>query len=314
MANKVGDFLSSWRNLSNDDKKRSLATFTPPQVPPCAIGPTVRSVSTACPETVYSKICLSSYYSKLYYYPTIHWSLDRNPDDDSYWLGIFHVNADDDDYLAYQYLKKTAQGSYYIGGKLNKGGVYGTNRTDEFELRIFKGKQRLEAKSNRLWGAIHISPTNPFAPNASTLLTGLESGEPKQPETEVLDFIRAIDASETTSTFRGKAVPLGDLQVTWDSFSSQQQQLLLPTLEQASLPDEITNPGPQDYDWPEPNIRFADAGNSLLRAANVSDTLPKNIILTITLDKSYTYVYPLVNVEQEISESKAWLGVYRAQR
>lgn len=308
MADKVGLFLSSWQQLGIDDRKKGLSAFIKqPQAQAATLKET--KAITACPSTVYSGVQLSSYYSSFYYYPTMHWSLDRTPDDDTYWVGIFKGDAKNTDYIAYQYIKKTAQGSYYVGKLSTTTGVtVASLHLDEFELRIFKGQQRLQAETNKLRGVIDVSPTDSFASNASDLLVELDS---KQPDAETLDFICAIEDSRN-GAFDG--VPsLIDVHEVWNSFTSHQQQLLFPILEQGSLPDEITKPGPQHLDWPEPKIRFAGLGESFLETADESNT-PDKIVLTITLNESYTYAYPQVYVKQEIPRPNAWMGMYYTQR
>ena len=114
------------QKISNDDKKNCLATFTTKvqptkvatirpeaitEVQPVAITkvqpatinevqPVIESTAaaTACPSAVYKGVHLSSCYSNLYYYPTMHWTLDKTPDTDNYWVGIFKEGASDKDY------------------------------------------------------------------------------------------------------------------------------------------------------------------------------------------------------------------------
>ncbi len=183
------------------------------------------------------------------------------------------------------------------------------NRYDEFELRIFQGNQRLKAETNKLRGVINIAPTDPFASNSSKLLADLAS---IKPDAETLDFINAIE--NPTGAFQGQ-FSLEDSYKQWDSFTPYQQQLIFPILEHGCLPDEITNAGPKHLDWPEPNIRFTDLGESqFLKAADNPGAGPDKIVLTITLNGAYTYVYPQVYVQQEIPKSNAWMGMYYPQR
>ena len=155
---------------------------------------------------------------------------------------------------------------------------------------------------------IDVSPSDPFGSNASELFAGLQS---EKPDAVTLNFVRAINvpkgcAFENVASLKGH----------WDSFTTHQQQLLFPVLEQGSLPDEITKPGPQHLDWPEPNIRFAGLGEfPFLNAADEpSNSAPDKIVLTISLNYSYTYVYPQVYVQQEVSKPNAWMGMYYTQR
>ena len=111
MADTVGSFLASWQQLSIDDRKKSLANFTKqPKARLVAATLEKTIATTVCPSTVYNGVQLSSYYSYFYYYPTMHWTLDRTPDDDSYWVGIFKEDAKDTEYITYQYVKKNSSG------------------------------------------------------------------------------------------------------------------------------------------------------------------------------------------------------------
>ncbi len=298
MANQVGGFLASWQQLSIDERKKSIAAFAKQTRGHASLK---NSTATQCPSTVYSGIQLSSYYNYLYYYPTMHWSLNRTPLDDTYWVGIFRKDASDDDYIAYEWIEKTARGSYKIGKLDTKAGMASKERFEEFELRIFRGNQRLKAESNTLRGMVNIAPTNPFAPQASESLL-----EYIEPDAETVDFIKAIE--NPTSEFQG----LDNSHKEWDSFSPQQKQLLLPILKQSILPDDTAKAGLK-LKKPGPKTCFADKGISLSAVEN-PDLGPDKIVLTITLDSAYTYVYPQVNVQQEIPKSKAWMGMYYRQK
>jgi len=106
-------------------------------------------------DDVYDGIQLYSYYSYLYYYPTMHWSLDKTPETNDYWVGVYKKGAADNEYLTYQWVKKTAQGSYYIGKLNTTAGEASQYRSEEFELRIFKGNyQRLDAATNILGASV----------------------------------------------------------------------------------------------------------------------------------------------------------------
>lgn len=310
MADTAESFLASWQQLSIDDRKKGVAAFTKELQVEQATSKEL--TATGCPSTVFSGIQLSSYYITFYYYPTMHWTLDRTPDDDTYWVGIFQVNASDKDYISYQYIKKTAQGSYKIG-KVTKT-IASHELFDEYELRIFKGSQRLKAETNKLRGVVNIALTDPFASNSSELLTVLAS---IKPDAETLDFIRAIENPATA--VRGD-FSLEDLCGQWNSIAPHQQQMLLPILEQSCLPDAITQAGPKHLDWPEPKIRFADIGlmeaadNTDIRLMEAANIGPDKIVLTVTLDYAYTYVYPQVYVQQEIPKPKAWMGMYYPRR
>ena len=316
MADKIGEFLTSWQQLGSDDKAKGIAAFTMQS----RVKDTKRELKTTTKldefsSKVYDGIQLYSYYSYLYYYPTMHWSLDKTPDTDDYWVGIYEKGAADDKYLAYQWVKKAAQSSYYIG-KLSTTvgpGVKSTNRSEEYELRIFKGDyQRLDAATNVLRGRILNAPCNPTSPDAYQVFASIES---KQLDEETRDFIHAVKtANSTTGAFPGK-LNLEDLQKTWNSFATFQQQLLFPILEQDSLPDEIKKPGPKALDYPEPKIRFPQLGKTKgLKEAENPAKGPNEIVLTITLNRSNTYIYPVVDVEQVVPTKNAWMGMYYTQR
>ena len=154
---------------------------------------------------------------------------------------------------------------------------------------------------------INISPSDPFASDASDWLADLEY---KRPDAETLNFIHALKDMKI-GALKGPS-SLEDSYKQWDKFTPHQQQLLFPILEQSSLPDEITKAGPKHLDWPEPKTRFAGLGKSpFLKATDMPEYAgPDKIVLTITLNFSYTYVYPQVYVKQEIPKSRAWMGMY----
>ena len=66
------------------------------------------------------------------------------------------------DYITYAWVGKEAKGSYYVG-KLSVGkGQKSVNRSEQYELRMYNGNQRLDAESNILRGDVFVSPSNPF--------------------------------------------------------------------------------------------------------------------------------------------------------
>ena len=270
------------------------------------------TAATACPSTVYKGVHLTPYYSYLYYYPTMRWNLNKTPDSENYWVGIFKKGASDGDYITYQYLKKTAQGSYKVGLLATTFGMSGSKCYEEYELRIFDGQQRLKAETNKLRGVINAAPTDPFASDASSLLVD----QSKQLDAETASFIRAIEEWKEDASGDIAGGSLENINTQWGGFTSHQQQLLFPVLEQASLPDEITKPGPKELDHPEPKISFPGLGDSKFTvAAEPTDPkAPDQIVLNITLDKSYTYLYPLVNVQKEVPYNNAWMGMYYPKR
>ena len=315
MADKIGEFLTSWQQLSSDDKAKGIADFTMrPQVQDTDFQLKTTTKSVDLSSKVYDGVQIYSYYSYLYYYPTMHWSLDKTPDTDDYWVGIYEKGAADDKYLTHQWVKKAAQGSYYIG-KLSTSigpGVESTNRSEDYELRIFKGdRQRLDAETNVLRGRIINAPSDPFLPNANQVFTSIES---KDLDGKARDFIREAFEKAKHGASPGK-LNLEDLKKTWNSFAPFQQQLLFPILEQDSLPDEIKKPGPKALEYPEPKVRFPQLGKTKgLKEADDPAKGPSKIVLTITLNHSCTYIYPVVDVKQVVPATNAWMGMYYTQR
>ena len=150
MTSKVGTFLASWKALSNDRKRKYLVDIKPQMLYKTTNDDEpmmLRRKNVATPHDVKKDVALYSYYSYLYYYPTIHWALEKSPDTNDYWVGIFKKQSKDDDYITYQYVKHKAQGSYYCGKLNTPAGQKSQNRSEEFELRIFDGNRRLDAQN-----------------------------------------------------------------------------------------------------------------------------------------------------------------------
>lgn len=318
---KVESFLSSWQQLSAEHKATGLVAFSKPTFsskpsPPTSV--TVRDVQTTFqpqPTTTFSGVQLYSYYSYLYYYPTIHWNLDRTPETDDYWVGIYKRGAENNQYITYQWLKKAAQGSYYVGKLNTTAGLESIERNDEFELRLFKGGyQRVDVETNILRGWILAAPTNPDEQSSNAF-----ADNTKPLQSEMQDFIQAIQNAQLPAHgTQAQVLSLQDLQQKWDEFPPHHRQLLYPILEQNSLPDQIRKPGPKALDRPEPKVSFPNLAENLHLSADSmltdSDDVPQKIVLTITLDYSYTYIYPVINVTGPLSSKYAWMGMYRTQR
>ena len=306
----VVDFLYSWQQLDTNDKAMGLDAFTAKDVPtglhrpPTAVG----ALQLDIPTNTYEGVQLYSYYSYIYYYPIMNWHLDRTPETNDYWLGIYRKGAADTDYITFQWLNQTAQGSYNVG-KIGDG-LESKERFEEFELRIFKGDyQRVDAVTNILRGTIEDAPTaNPDEYKRDIAV--------KQLDQDTREFIQAIQTFTSLGT-TGKETRLFsllDLQTLWDTFTRLQQQLLLPVLEQEALPDSIKKPGPKALDRPEPRICFSNLGKvEALRGAD-DPNAPQEIVLTITLEKTSTYIYPVVNVTITVPADRAWMGVYHTKR
>ena len=317
MAGKTGrEFLAVWEQLDGTSKNKLLQSlqddplFKQPQVTLRATkGATDIELIEATAPNIYSDIRLRPYLSYLYYYPTIQWSLDKTPDTDDYWVGLYDKDEKNDKkYLAYQWIYKTAQGSYKVGLLKNTTYKYGSNRFEEYEVRIFKhGYQRLDAQSNILRGIVNHLPTNPFTPGVENLLSSQESN---QPDKELEGFLAGMGDTNTDAV--AKSSPPEDALQQWTSFTPIQKQLMFPILEQDLLPDSIKKPDDRGTDRPEPNIYFVNS-NKLVGVGKSSEA-PSQIVLTITLNHSSTYTYPVVEVKDEVPSEKAWLGVYHIQR
>ena len=313
MANEVQDFLSSWKQFGLDDKNQLLSTLTQGDLNE-AVG--LKSASKLSDEAagqdqVYKGVKLSCHSSYLYYYPTMHWSLDRPPEMDKYWVGIFRKDASDSDYLTYQWVGKEAQGSYKVGEiKCTHGNLEMGYYMDEYELRIFRGNTRLNfAKTNEMRGSVVVAPTDPL-PIAEN-----EAFEFKQLETDGAkdSFLQAIEAADEAKVI-GSLIPKEDFHKKWNNFTPAQKQLLYPVLKHSSFPDEKRKPAPKlSTDWPEPKVLFSDLGK-VAKLEHPEADAPTEIVLNITLGDSYTYVYPKVEVTETVGSKYAFMGLYHTQR
>ena len=317
MADKTGvEFLAAWEQLDDASKNKLLQSiqddplFEQPRVTSRATkgAADIESIEATAPN-VYSDIQLRPYLSYLYYYPTIQWSLDKTPDTDNYWVGLYAKDEKNDKkYLAYQWILKTAQGSYKVGKLKTTEYKYGSSRIEEYEVHIFKqGYQRLDAQSNILRGVVSHLPTNIFSPGAGKLIS---SQDRRQSDEELNSFLAGIQGDANTTALAKFSSPADALK-QWATFTPIQKQLMFPILEQDSLPETIKKPGDRGTDHPEPNVYFAD--HSKLGGVTDPSEAPSQIVLTITLDYSSTYTYPEVDVENEVPSEGAWLGVYRTQ-
>ena len=319
MAGNSGNaFLAGWKQLDDTSKNKLLQTLQDdPIFQPQVLALRIRNEAYVSPRGkkkvaadihsieakahhIFTDIQLYPYCSSLYYYPTIHWSLDKTPDTDDYWVGLYDKDEKDDKkYLAYQWIYKAAQGSYKVGKLKTTASKYGSNRFEEYEVRIFKhGYQRLDAKSNVLRGIVNHLPTNPFTPGAKKLSNKKRGQSDKTLE----NFLVGIQGDTTTnSTFSSNE----DALKKWSGFTPNEKHLMFPILEQDALPDMIKKADDRGTDRLEPNLHFADLGH----VDDYSET-PSQIVLAITLDYSYAYIYPEIEVENEVPSEEAWLGVY----
>ena len=310
-------FLCSWQQLSAEHKAEGFDVFTTKQKEDALqlTSKIFSAASESAPTKTFDDVQLYSYYSYLYYYPTMSWFLDRTPETDDYWVGIYPKGAKDNEYITYQWLKKTAQGSYYIGKLSTTAGKESRDRWDEFELRLFKGDyQFVDAVTNVLWGTIDHAPTDPDDPNYASKMAIVE-GEELDPGTrEVIEAVQKFEFRDNLAQGKNLSSSLEELRKQWNVFTQSQQQLLLPVLEQEALPDRIKKPDPKDLDRPEPKMCFPNLGKAEAPSAKYMATAPETIVLTISLKYSYTYIYPMVNVVRGLPEERAWMGVYRSKR
>ena len=318
MANEVVSFLSSWKQFSHDDKNQLLSALKQSSLNEAVELKSASKFShdeaaglTSLQDQVYDGVHLSSYYNYLYYYPTIYWSLDRAPDTDNYWVGMFREGASDSDYVAFQWVRE-AQGSYYVGEiKSTYGNLDAGYHLDQYQLRIFKGDTRLPAKTNEIRGTIVIAPTDALtSTDVPVEFKQLEIDGPKY------SFMQAIESVNETKVI-GLQSSKEDFHKQWNSFTPMQKQLLHPVLKHSSFPDEKKNPAPKLItDRPEPKVLFPSLGKvpQLEHAVALADT-PAEIVLNLALQQdSYTYVYPKVTVTQTAGSKNAYMGMYYTQR
>ena len=313
MASEVQDFLSSWKQFSLDDKNQLLSTLTQGDLNEAVKLKSASKLSNtaAGQDQIYQGVKLSCYCSYLYYYPTMHWTLDRTPETDKYWIGLFRKDAPDTKYLAHKYVGKAAQGSYRVG-QINSthGNVEKGYYMDEYELRMFRGDTRLNfAKTNEMRGSVVVAPTDPLASadNEAFEFKQLETDGPKD------SFLQAIESVDEDKVI-GPPIPKEDFHKKWNNFTPMQQQLLYPVLKHSCFPDEKKNPAPKlSTDLPEPKVRFSDLGKVAKLEHPEADS-PNEIVLNITLGESYTYVFPLVEVTETVGSKYAFMGLYHIQR
>ena len=304
-ANKIKSIMQGWQQLSDQERLEfkdyvdSMAkTSTHHHDYNGETDPNLAMEEST--YEVFKSIDLYSYYSYLYYYPRMEWSLDRTPETDDYWVGIYKVGASDKDYLARQWIKKTTQGSYYVGKLGNTPGEESIYRREYYELRIYKGEyQRLDAVSNRLFGLVNSPPIKVQSDG---------SMEERAIDPKLRSFLKSLERAFQAETNEESTLTKAKIQSLWLEFSRQERDLLYPILEQDCLPSHIRNSDPK---WPKPH---PDMPDSVSTSAVDSNGIPHNIRLTITLEHSYTYVYPVVDTRSTLSGSHAWLGVYRERK
>uniref|UniRef100_A0A1X7TD99 Fungal lipase-type domain-containing protein n=1 Tax=Amphimedon queenslandica TaxID=400682 RepID=A0A1X7TD99_AMPQE len=309
-ASKIKSMMQGWQQLSDEerlefkeyvDSMAKTSTHHNSETDPDLAMEESRNVV----PRVFGSIGLYSYYSYLYYYPRMEWSLDRTPETNDYWVGIYKVGASDRKYLTYQWVKKTTQGTYYIGKLSTTAGEESTDRREEYELRIFKGDyQRLDAVSNRLHGVVHSPPIQ--VPSDARM-------EERSVDPKLSSFLKSLEKAFQVETNEESAPTKAKIQSLWMEFNPHERDLLYPILEQDCLPSHIKNAEPGYDEWPEPLKAYPNLPDSVSTSAVDPSRIPDKITLTISLERSYTYVYPVVDTTSTLSGKYAWLGVYRAR-
>ena len=310
---RIQKFMSGWQKMNKQDKQTFIEEQNIQEL---------KGVNTeeddmpakAYSAKIYDNIDLYSYFSYLYYYPTMQWFLDKTPDTDNYWVGIYKVGDSDKNYLAHQWLQRKAQGSYKIGQLSSKSRSWKRNRYDKFELRLFKGKyKRVDAVTNILHGRVHSLPAE-----VSSTARAEEADYMPPIEPKLQTFLSALDRVENLNELK-KPLMLAqysqeNFNDVWSQFDLNEQQLLLPILKQDSIFPDVKKADPQVYGRLEPKVLYPDLGEhcvpALMQVANPAKE-PTKITLTIQLDGSYTCVYPVINTKKTLSGKYSWLGVYR---
>ena len=322
MADNVESFFNCWKQLNLQDKRKVFDilknekgtilkenSIPPPESQSASGTPSAEGLDAT--NTVYTDIQLYSNYSYLYYYPTMHWSLDKTPDTDDYWVGIYKDNAINTDYLNYQWIYRTSQGSYNIGQLPTMAGAAGLTREERYVLKIFKGAvQRKDAVSNVLRG--HVN----YAPADIDTDVDLNLSEKSQPlDTELREFISVVESEGCNNAFRGVNSSPSKVKELWEVFKPQEKQLICPILENDCLPDAIRYPTPTLDDRPEPKILFPKLGKVepyLEPMEPLSE--PTEIVLFITLNKSTTNIIPVINTKQTLQRKYSFAGVFLPSR
>lgn len=338
--------VSSWRRLDKLGKQKSLkelklqlaeesdcASDEEPELEETGgipNGPTVNGGNRRAPDridddsgsdseehlTVYENVHLFPSSSYLYYYPTMHWSMDKTPDSDDYWIGIYERGAPDDKYIAHHWIGMVAKGSFRIGKLETTAGKVGTNRTNVFELRMFNGSRRcFQAKTNNLVGSVLCTAVIPYSGKSLKTEEELHAKEC----TETASYVQqAFDDSEVT---KGTAAEDGNdggfMQKLKNAFSSLEKGKLLHRFEQEFLSDDITEKD-DGVDRPEPKNEYTDLGKSTLSKQElnspISPDTPTEIVLKISLNYSNIYVYPMLRTTAAVEQKQSWFGVYKANR
>ena len=328
--------VSAWRKLDHQRKQESLAKLrkelsfvergdddelAESEGANRDLEPQAQSSSHSTVEkphaNVFEDVHLFTSSSYLYYYPTIRWSMDRTPDTDHYWIGVYEKGAPDDQYLAYHWISTVAKGSYKIGKLKTTAGKVATNRTDVFELRMFNGSKRCpEARTNQLIGAVLSTAVNPYSRRSQVTEEQIDSKGIV--ESSSLITAESIDGA---ATLEEKSESRGDSwmeKLTFGFLSDLEKGKLLHLLEQEFLSNKITDKDDEIVKRREPNREFSDLGKQQWSKSNNHSTddanAPSKIVLEISLDHTEMYVYPSLHTSAALHLNKAWFGVYKAKR
>ena len=261
---------------------------------------------------VYENVHLFSSSSYLYYYPTMNWSMDKTPDSDDYWIGIYERGAPDDKYIAHHWIGMVAKGSFRVGKLETTAGKLGTNRTEVFELRMFNGSQRcVQAKTNNLVGAVLCTAVNPYS--GKSLKTEEELCAKEVSETDSYMQQAFDESSEETKEAAEDQSDGRFMDKVKNMFSFHEKGKLMHRLEQEFLSDEITKKD-DSVDRREPKDEYGDLGKSatLSKQPPTTGDTPAEIVLEISLNYSNIYVYPMLHTMAATEQKKAWFGVYKA--
>ena len=267
---------------------------------------------------VYENVHLFSGSSYLYYYPAMQWSMDKSPDGDDYWIGMYEKGAANDDYLAHHWIGKVASGSYKVGRLKTTAGKVGTNRFDVFELRMFNGTRRcLKTKSNNLVGAVLSKALNPYS--CQWQLTEEEIDSKQITKTLPEDY-ESVDKPDNSDEDKDESF-VDKLKETF--VSRREEGKLSHLLEQKFLSDEITDKGEEIVSRNEPKYEFPNLGKVALSkeqpspesaSESVAVDAPTKIVLEISLKYCIMYIDPTLNTAAKITQNEAWFGVYKANR
>ena len=261
---------------------------------------------------IYENVHLLPSSSYLYYYPTMHWSMDKTPDSEDYWIGIYEKGAPDDKYIAHHWIGMVAKGSFRVGKLETTAGKMGTNRTEVFELRMFNGSQRcVQAKTNNLVGAVLCTAVNPYS--GKSLKTEEELCTKKVSETD--SYIQQVfdESSEEIQVAAEDQSDGGFMDKVKNFFSFHEKGKLMHRLEQEFLSDEITKKD-DSVDQREPKDEYGDLGKSATSSKHPPTTAdtPAEIVLEISLNYSSIYVYSMLHTTTATEQKKAWFGMYKA--